>query len=193
MYLNDTEILELCKKGMITPFSPSLVRESNDRRVISWGLSSFGYDIRLSPSEFWVFQHVPGTIVDPKEFNKDNLQRVPLQSDEKGDFFVIPGNSYGLGVSLELFAIPEDVIAVCLGKSTIVRVGVIPAITPLEPGWTGHITLEFSNSSPADCRIYANEGVAQLLFARGNLPSVTYSTRSGKYMNQPEQVVVSRV
>lgn len=182
---------------MITPFEPTLVREvqleTRAAKALSFGLSSYGYDIRLSPAEFLIFRHVPGTVVNPKAFSPENLESVSLKRDEWGDYFIIPANSYGLGVSLEAIAMLPNVQVICLGKSTYARAGIILNTTPLEPDWIGHITLEFSNSSSADCRIYANEGVAQLLFFEGEPCMVTYGDRQGKYNNQKHQVTLPRV
>ena len=200
MILSDSQISAI--PGLIEPFTPKLTRvvkappspdSTEERKVISYGLSSYGYDIRLSPAEFLIFRHVPGTVVDPKNFKPDNLEPVSLHSDISGDFFILPGHTYGLGVALEKINMPSDTTAICLGKSTYARIGVIANITPAEAGFTGHLTLEFSNSSSADARIYANEGVVQLLFLKGEPCNVTYQDRNGKYQNQPEQVVTSRV
>lgn len=189
----------MAKKGMITPFEPALVREIDPQgtgsinRVISYGLSSYGYDIRLSPREFRVFRHIPGTIVDPKNFNPANLEPAALHGDEQGNFFIMPAHSYGLGVALERLQVPENVTVICIGKSTYARVGLIANLTPAEAGWRGHLTLEFSNSSSADCRIYANEGVVQLVFFEGDPCAVSYETRQGKYQDQQESVTLARV
>lgn len=207
MLLNDVEIARLAEAGMIAPFTPDLVRRveetrsweqgaatitrSGDRQVISFGASSYGYDLRLSPKEFLVFRHVPGTVVNPKRFNTENLEPVKLHSDEDGDFFVLPAHSYGLGVAMEHLDLPADITALFLGKSTYARCGVIANLTPGEAGWRGHLTLEFSNSSGADVRIYAGEGVVQAVFFRGNPCRVSYENRAGKYQNQPERVVTA--
>jgi dCTP deaminase len=199
MLQNDRWISEQAAKGMIEPFEPSLIRsvsvDGNGlmRPVLSYGLSSYGYDIRLSPSEFLVFRHIPGTVVNPKRFNANNLESVPLHSDEDGDYFVIPAHSYGLGVALERLQVPENVTVICIGKSTYARIGLIANLTPAEAGWRGHLTLEFSNSSSADCRIYANEGVVQLLFLEGTPCAVSYETRRGKYQDQQEKVTLAKV
>lgn len=193
MIKNDVWITEMAEQGMISPFEPRLVRHLEGLPVISYGLSSYGYDVRLSPLEFRVFRHIPGTVVDPKNFNPDNLEPVQLHTDANGSYFILPAHSYGLGVALERLAVPEDISVLCIGKSTYARVGLIANLTPAEAGWRGHLTLEFSNSSSADCRIYANEGVVQLLFLSGNPCSVSYEKRRGKYQDQPETVVFSRV
>jgi dCTP deaminase len=209
MLLNDTAIARYAEAGMITPFLPKLIRRVTDERTweegnrfasfkgergaISYGLSSYGYDLRLSPKEFLVFRHVPGTVVNPKRFSRQNLEPVQLQRDGDGDFFVLPAHSYGLGVALEHLQIPPCVTAIFLGKSTYARCGVIANFTPGEAGWRGHLTLEFSNSAGADVRIYANEGVVQALFLEGEPCETSYEDRTGKYQGQPQQVVTARL
>jgi dCTP deaminase len=202
---NDAWITKMANQGMITPFEPKLVREislpgaSNSHasgtthRVISYGLSSYGYDLRLSSHEFRVFRHIPGTIVDPKNFNPANLEPAALHTDEQGSYFILPAHSYGLGVALERLAVPDNVSVICIGKSTYARIGLIANLTPAEAGWRGHLTLEFSNSSSADCRIYANEGIVQLLFFEGDPCNVSYADRQGKYQDQSEVVTLARV
>ncbi|WP_439648889.1 dCTP deaminase [Leptolyngbya ohadii] len=199
MLKNDRWILEQAQNGMIEPFEPHLIRSVSvdgnglTRKVLSYGLSSYGYDIRLSPAEFLVFRHIPGTVVNPKQFNPGNLESVPLQSDSDGDYFVIPAHSYGLGVALEHLNIPPNITVICIGKSSYARVGLIANLTPVEASWRGYLTLEFSNSSSADCRIYANEGVVQLLFLEGEPCGTTYADRSGKYQDQPQRVTLAKV
>jgi dCTP deaminase len=199
MLKNDKWITEQAQAGMIHPFEPNSVRKVTlDSGLVvpalSYGISSYGYDIRLSPEEFLIFRHIPGTVVDPKNFNPKNLESVPLHQDECGQYFIIPANSYGLGVSLEQIQMPANVTAICVGKSTYARIGVICNVTPLEASWKGSgITLEFSNASSADCRIYANEGVAQLLFFEGEPCQTTYADRSGKYQNQSSRVTLPKV
>ncbi len=199
MIKNDTWITQMAAQGMIAPFEPSLVRQVDGdsagalRPVISYGLSSFGYDIRLSPAEFRIFRHIPGTVVDPKNFNPANLEPTQLQSDASGDFFILPAHSYGLGVALEKLDIPSNITVICIGKSTYARCGIIANLTPAEAAWRGHLTLEFSNSSSADCRMYAREGIVQLLFLEGEPCEVSYETRRGKYQDQLETVTLARV
>ena len=195
MLKNDKWIVEQAKKGMIEPFEPSLVRQiqldnGDFRKVLSYGQSSFGVDIRLSNQEFLIFKHIPGTIINPKRFNPQNLEPVPLHKDEDGEFFIIPAHSYGLGVALERLRIPPNITVICVGKSSYARCGLIVNTTPAEASWEGHLTLEFSNSSSADCRVYANEGIAQLLFLEGEPCKITYSDRNGKYQNQPQRVTL---
>jgi len=193
MIKNDTWITEMAGKEMISPFEPKLVRKVEEVPVISFGLSSFGYDIRLSPSEFRIFKHVPGTVVDPKCFNPENLESAILRQDKQGSYFILPAHSYGLGVALERLEIPDTITVLCIGKSTYARCGIICNLTPAEAGWRGHLTLEVSNSSSADCRIYANEGIVQLLFFEGNPCEVSYESRRGKYQDQPESIVMARI
>ncbi|MEM7771396.1 MAG: dCTP deaminase [Cyanobacteria bacterium P01_E01_bin.6] len=199
MIKNDAWIARMAEQGMIAPFEPALVRNidagtvSSVRPVISYGLSSYGYDLRLSPAEFRIFRHIPGKVVDPKHFNPDNLESTSLHSDDSGEFFILPAHSYGLGVALEHIALPENITVICIGKSTYARCGIIANLTPAEAAWRGHLTLEFSNSSSADCRIYANEGIVQLLFLEGEPCQVSYETRRGKYQDQPERVTLAKV
>lgn len=194
MILSDLQISDLAlNQGMITPFMQTLITNICNDKVISFGLSSYGYDLRLSSKEFRIFRHIPGTVVDPKHFNPSHVEPALLHSDKSGDYFIIPGNSYGLGVSVERLKIPHNVTVTCTGKSTYARVGLIANITPVEAGWQGHLTLEFSNCSPADCKIYANEGVVQLLFFQGLNCHTSYSDRNGKYMNQSESVVLAKL
>ncbi len=194
MIKSDSWITEMAATGMIEPFEPQLVRRTaGDHPVISYGLSSYGYDLRLSPKDFRIFRHVPGTVVDPKNFNPENLAPAALHQDDFGAFFILPAHSYGLGVALERLSVPENVTVICIGKSTYARIGIIANLTPAEAGWRGHLTLEFSNSSSADCRIYANEGIVQLLFLEGVPCDVTYDNRRGKYQDQTEQVTLARI
>ena len=198
MLKNDRWIYAQAQDGMIAPFEPGLIRTVergilDARRVISYGISSYGYDLRLSPKDFRIFRHIPGTVVDPKEFNPLNLEKAPLHFDSKGDFFILPAHSYGLGVALEHLSIPNNVTALFIGKSTYARCGIIANLTPGEAGWRGHLTLEFSNSSGADCRLYAYEGIVQALFFEGDPCLTTYDERVGKYQDQGPTVVTSRL
>ena len=182
---------------MIYPFQSNLVRhlDPNQKKqaVLSYGCSSYGYDLRLSSKEFLIFKHIPGTVMNPKKFNPQNLEKTSLHKDDDGEFFILPAHSYGLGVALEKMKVPENITVICIGKSTYARLGIIVNTTPAEAGWEGHLTLEFSNSSGADCRIYANEGICQLLFFEGDPCSTTYNDRKGKYQNQPEQVTLAKI
>lgn len=175
MILSDKWIREQAQKyGMIEPFVESQKREG----MISYGLSSYGYDARCSP-EFKIFTNVNNAIVDPKDFSSSSFV------DRETDICIIPPNSFALARTVEYFRIPRDVLVVCLGKSTYARCGIIVNVTPLEPEWEGHVTLEFSNTTPLPAKIYANEGVCQFLFFKGDQPcEVSYRDRSGKYMGQ---------
>jgi dCTP deaminase len=194
---NDIWIKKMAQQGMITPFEPSLIRETTEngvaRRVISYGLSSYGYDIRLSSKEFRIFRHIPGTVIDPKNFNPQNLESTQLHTDGDDSYFILPAHSYGLGVALEKLSVPENITVICIGKSTYARCGIIANLTPAEAAWRGHLTLEFSNSSSADCRIYASEGVVQLLFLEGEPCETSYDARQGKYQDQSEIVTLAKV
>ena len=193
MILNDKWIQE---KGtnLISPFVDHIVRQEGNKRVISYGCGSYGYDIRLSDIEFKVFKsEQTQALNDPKLFSGDSLEDASLHRSPKGDYFILPKYSYGLGVSLERIVIPENVVVICVGKSTYARTGVIANITPIEPKWEGHLTLEFSNSSGSDCKIYANEGIIQLLFFKGDPCNVSYQARSGKYQNQPNRITLPKV
>src|SRR5213082_1096977 len=159
---------------MIEPFTDRQVREG----VISYGVSSYGYDIRVA-DEFRIFTNVNCTIVDPKHFDPRSLV------DYKGESCLIPPNSFALARSVEYFRIPRNVLTICLGKSTYARCGIIVNVTPLEPEWEGHVTLEISNTTPLPARVYANEGICQFLFLQGDAPpEVSYADRKGKYMGQ---------
>lgn len=193
MLKNDRWIAEQALKGMIAPYEPRLVRQVADHRVLSFGQSSYGYDIRLSPVDFRIFRHIPGTVVDPKNFQKENVESAKLHKDPNGEFFILPAHSYGLGVALEHLALPPNITALCIGKSTYARVGCIANLTPAEAGWRGHLTLEFSNASHADCRLYANEGVVQLIFFEGEPCDTSYHDRKGKYQDQGHQVTLPLV
>jgi dCTP deaminase len=194
MILNDKRIRELAQTHrMIDPFHQGLVSSNDLGPILTYGLSAFGYDIRLSPEDFRIFRHLPGKVVDPKNFNPGHVEKAELLEDQSGKYFILPGNSYGLGVAIEKLNIPNDTAVLAIGKSTYARCGLIANLTPAEPGWRGHLTLEFSNSSPADCRIYANEGVVQLLFMTGEPAETSYNARDGKYQDQKLEVTLPRV
>jgi dCTP deaminase len=173
--LSDRSIKKIVKeKEMIKPFIDKQMRKGK----ISFGLSSYGYDARVS-NEFKIFTNVNSGIVDPKVFKKESFVT------KIGKECIIPPNSFALARTIEYFKIPDDILVICLGKSTYARCGIIVNVTPLEPGWEGHVTLEFSNTTPLPAKIYANEGVAQFIFLKGNeRPDVTYANRKGKYMKQ---------
>lgn len=175
MIKSDKWIREMSKKHkMIDPF----VEHLDGKGKISYGLSSYGYDIRVA-DEYKVFTNVHGALVDPKKF--DEKAFVDIKNAE----CVVPPNSFALARSLEKFKIPREVLAICLGKSTYARCGIIINVTPLEPGWEGYLTIEISNTTPLPAKIYSNEGIAQLLFFGGDqLCETSYSDRKGKYMDQ---------
>jgi dCTP deaminase len=197
MIQNDKWIREMAAKGMIKPFEPYLINLLHDRgnweRVISYGLSSYGYDLRLSNEEFKVFKDIPGTVINPKRFNLANLESVELQNDEDGEFFVLPGHSYGLGVAVEYLDIPDDVSCLFIGKSTYARCGLMANLTVGESGWKGYLTLEFANLSSSPLRLYANEGIVQALFFKGEKCAVSYGDRQGKYQGQKEEITTAIV
>ena len=166
------------ERDMINPFQADQVRYVNEQKIISYGTSSYGYDIRCSP-EFKIFTNINSAIVDPKEFTPNSFV------DVNADVCIIPPNSFALARSVEYFKIPRNVLVICLGKSTYARCGIIVNVTPLEPEWEGHITLEFSNTTPLPAKIYANEGVAQLLFLESDeMCQTSYKDRGGKYQGQ---------
>ena len=164
--------------GMIEPFEPGQVRQANGQRIVSYGTSSYGYDVRCA-AEFKIFTNINSTIVDPKDFDRGSFV------DFTGDVCIIPPNSFALARTVEYFRIPRNVLTVCPGKSTYARCGIIVNVTPLEPEWEGHVTLEFSNTTTLPAKIYANEGVAQMLFFESDeVCEVSYRDRGGKYMGQ---------
>jgi dCTP deaminase len=163
---------------MIEPFEPGQVREANGHRIVSYGTSSYGYDIRCS-DEFKIFTNINSTIVDPKAFDAGSFV------DFKGDVCIIPPNSFALARTVEYFRIPRTVLVACLGKSTYARCGIIVNVTPLEPEWRGKITIEISNTTPLPAKIYANEGIAQILFHRTDaICEKSYADKKGKYQDQ---------
>ena len=182
--LSDKWIKKMSKENeMIFPFEEKQVRGNN----ISFGLSSYGYDARVS-NEFKIFTNVNSEIVDPKKFKPTNFVT------KKVNECIIPPNSFVLARTVEKFKIPKDVLVICLGKSTYARCGIIVNVTPLEPGWQGYVTLEFSNTTPLPAKIYANEGVAQFVFLKGNeQPETTYADRNGKYMDQGPEPTLPKV
>ena len=164
--------------GMIEPFEPGQVRENEGGPIVSYGTSSYGYDVRCA-DEFKIFTNIESAFVDPKSFDESSFV------DKQSDVCVIPPNSFALARTVEYFRIPRQVLTICLGKSTYARCGIIVNVTPLEPEWEGHVTLEFSNTTPLPAKIYANEGVAQMLFLESDEPCETsYKDRGGKYQGQ---------
>ncbi len=165
-------------QNMIEPFEPQQVREGNDGKVISYGTSSYGYDVRCA-NEFKVFTNINTTIVDPKNFDAKSFVNITA------DVCIIPPNSFALARTVEYFRIPRSVLGIVSGKSTYARMGIVVNNTVIEPEWQGHITLEFSNTTPLPAKIYANEGVAQLLFLEADeVCEVSYQDRGGKYQGQ---------
>ena len=174
MLLNDRQIRALCKKNkMLEPFMEKQKYEG----VISYGLSSFGYDIRVT-DEFKIFTNINSTFVDPKNFDSKSFV------DFKGKICVIPPNSFALARSVEYFRIPDNIMGTALGKSTYARCGIVTNITPLEAGWEGFLTIEISNTTPLPAKIYANEGICQILFYQGDTPDKPYEKKGGKYQGQ---------
>lgn len=171
------------EKGMIEPFVETQVRDIEGKKVISFGLSSYGYDLRVA-NEFKVFTNLYNSVVDPKQF-RDNAF-----VDIEGETCIIPPNSFALARSVEYFRIPRDVLTICIGKSTYARCGIIVNVTPFEPEWEGFVTLEISNTTPLPAVIYANEGLAQVLFYRGEPCETSYRDRGGKYMGQEKKIVL---
>ena len=166
------------EQGLIEPFEPGQIKERDSERLISYGTSSYGYDIRCA-DEFKIFTNINSSIVDPKQFDEKSFV------DFKGEVCIIPPNSFALARTVEYFRIPRNVLTICLGKSTYARCGIIVNVTPLEPEWEGHVTLEFSNTTPLPAKIYANEGVAQVIFIESDeVCETSYKDRAGKYQGQ---------
>jgi dCTP deaminase len=166
------------KHRMIEPFAPDQVRQIEGRRVISYGTSSYGYDVRCA-TEFKIFTNINSAIVDPKQFDESSFV------DMSADVCIIPPNSFALARTVEYFRIPREVLTICVGKSTYARCGIIVNVTPLEPEWEGHVTLEFSNTTTLPAKIYANEGIAQMIFFESDeVCATSYKDRGGKYQGQ---------
>jgi dCTP deaminase len=164
--------------GMIEPFEPNQIKRDGEERVVSFGTSSYGYDIRCS-DEFKIFTNINSAVVDPKKFDDTSFV------DFQGDVCIIPPNSFALARTVEYFRIPRNVLTLCVGKSTYARCGIIVNVTPFEPEWEGYATLEFSNTTPLPAKMYANEGVAQVIFLEADEECETsYKDRAGKYMRQ---------
>jgi len=164
--------------NMIEPFEAGQVKQNGSERLISYGTSSYGYDVRCS-DEFKIFTNVHSATVDPKNFDEKSFV------DIKNDYCIIPPNSFALARTVEFFRIPRNVLTICLGKSTYARCGIIVNVTPLEPEWEGHVTLEFSNTTNLPAKIYANEGVAQVIFIESDeVCETSYKDRAGKYQGQ---------
>lgn len=176
---SDKWIIKKCRTNkLIDPYESEQIKELNGDRVISYGTSSYGYDVRCA-NEFKIFTNINSAIVDPKDFNDNSFV------DIKSDVCIIPPNSFVLSRTIEYFKIPRNILTICLGKSTYARCGIIVNVTPLEPEWEGHVTLEFSNTTPLPAKIYANEGVAQMLFFESDeVCGISYADRFGKYQHQ---------
>jgi dCTP deaminase len=165
-------------ESMIEPFESGQIKKNGSGRIISYGTSSYGYDVRCA-AEFRIFTNINSAIVDPKDFDSDSFV------DVNSDVCIIPPNSFALARTVEYFRIPRSVLTICLGKSTYARCGIIVNVTPLEPEWEGHVTLEFSNTTPLPAKIYANEGVAQMIFFESDeVCETSYKDRAGKYQGQ---------
>ncbi len=178
----DTWIRKMAlEQGMIEPFADHQMRKVDgaaEKYVVSYGVSSYGYDLRVS-NEFKIFTNIHNTVIDPKGFNEDAF------INYTGDVCVVPPNSFALARSVEYFRIPRNILTICLGKSTYARCGIIVNVTPFEPEWEGHVTLEISNTTPLPAKIYANEGIAQVIFFQAtDTCEVSYADRKGKYMGQ---------
>lgn len=180
MLLNDRQIADRAQAGMLDPFIAHQVREVDGVPVVSYGLSSFGYDFRVG-NTFKVFKPTFMPVVDPKAWSEKTFDEVEVPDHEA---VIIPPNSFALGVSVERFDIPRDILCVVLGKSTYARCGLILNVTPLEPEWKGYVTLEISNTTPLPARVYAGEGIGQVLFHQGDPCWVSYADKKGKYQNQ---------
>jgi dCTP deaminase len=175
---SDKWIRRMAAQRMIEPFEPGQVRSVNGQKIVSYGTSSYGYDVRVA-REFKIFTNINSTIVDPKAFDAASFV------DFSGDVCIIPPNSFALGHTMEYFRIPRSVLTICLGKSTYARCGIIVNVTPLEPEWEGHVTLEFSNTTPLPAKIYAGEGCAQVIFIESDeVCETSYKDRGGKYQGQ---------
>ena len=177
---SDKWIRRMAAQGMIEPFEPGQVREAGGNRIVSYGTSSYGYDVRCA-REFKIFTNINSTIVDPKAFDPNSFV------DLKSDVCIIPPNSFALARTVEYFRIPRNVLTLTVGKSTYARCGIITNVTPFEPEWEGHVTLEISNTTPLPARIYANEGICQVLFFEADADDIcatSYRDKAGKYQGQ---------
>lgn len=197
--LSDQQIKDLCVpvayrnhfKPMITPFEENQVRQHSDgSKCISYGLSSYGYDLRCG-FDFRIFSNINSSVVDPKDFDHNSF--VDVKVEKPGDFILIPPNSFALSNSLEFMDIPRNVTGVVTGKSTLARCGIVCICTPLEAGWSGYVTLEFANTTPLPVKLYAGEGSCQVLFYEGDPCITSYDERNGKYMGQPAIPVLPKV
>jgi dCTP deaminase len=176
---SDKWIRRMAKEhGLIDPFEPGQVKQHGDKKLVSYGTSSYGYDVRCA-TEFRIFTNINSSIVDPKNFDSNSFVNLDT------DVCIIPPNSFALARTVEYFRIPRNILTICLGKSTYARCGIIVNVTPLEPEWEGHVTLEFSNTTTLPAKIYANEGVAQMIFFESDeVCETSYKDRGGKYQGQ---------
>lgn len=184
---SDKWIRQMCETAeLITPYENTLLRQVDNRRIISCGLSSYGYDCRLARDEFKVFSPIQGTEINPKQFDSNSLLDSPLRTDEDGSlYWLLPPHSYALGVTIERFHIPRNVTAIALGKSTYARCGIVVNTTPLEANWRGRLVVELYNAANLPVRLFAEEGFVQILFFESNEECETsYSDRQGKYQDQ---------
>lgn len=189
MLLPDYEIKKRIEQdAMLSPFT----QKQSKKNMMGTGISSHGYDLRLSEKEFLLFEHT-GNLIDPKCFSKKHLTPLKLQQDNTGKYFIFPSQSYALGTSIEKLKIPREILATAVSKSTYARSGIAVNVSPAESEFEGHLTLEFANLTPDDCKIYANEGVCQLLFIETESPKNSYRDRGGKYQEQAEEVVGPKV
>jgi dCTP deaminase len=180
MILSDKEIIKRAIGGMIEPFESRQVKDIGGAKIVSYGVSSYGYDMRIS-DEFKIFTNVNNAIIDPKNFSDVSY------INYEGSSCIIPPNSFVLARSLEYFRIPRDILTICVGKSTYARCGIIVNVTPFEPEWEGYVTIEISNTTPLPAKIYAFEGIAQVIFLKANeVCEISYKDKDGKYQNQKE-------
>ena len=182
MILNDKQIIELAEQGMITPFHRESVKQVKGIKALSFGVSSFGYDLQVA-DEFRILKKGVDPI-DPKKNQADQWERLPVQEDGTGRYVIIPPHSFVLGHSMEYWCIPKDVVTIAVAKSSYARCGIIPNVTPFEPGWEGIVTLEITNSTDRNAKVYAGEGLVQVLFFRGDRPEKTYTDKGGRYQGQ---------
>lgn len=183
--LNDKQIRYLASNGMIENWVPESIRKTETgSKVFSYGVSSYGYDVRLA-NEFRVFSNMYGAIIDPKRMSEKVLVSVTAEEDEHGDYrIIIPPNSYALGRTIEYFDMPRDVLGIFLGKSTYARAGIVINATPIEPGFRGHVVIEIANNTTLPVMVYAHEGISQCLFLQGEPCETSYADRGGKYQGQ---------
>lgn len=185
MILNDDEILARAETGMITPYLSTSVNKAGEDKLLSFGVSSYGYDVRLSSERFRIFSNLNALLIDPKSPSENTLIDAVIHTTlGREKYVIIPPHSYGLGSTIETFDIPRDIMIICLGKSTYARHGIIINVTPIEPGFKGQVVIEIANTTPLPAKVYLEEGIAQFLFFQGNPCSVSYGDRNGKYQHQ---------